>query len=413
MAAAAEASHVPVVAGVIDDMLGNPVATVSASGRVDWNDCVVGGYGPQPGWTAPALSASAGPAKASVWRGRRFDPDTGYCWLGARFYDPAGHRYLSPDPLGHAASLGLYDYAGGDPVNFVDPDGRLVVGAAEGYVFGNWSSDIDSVDRPGRILGRAAGTMLGYMTPGYNVVAGYRDIAAGGFHFGRAIYDISVNGLNQETGIALAMSGLELAGGFAGTKMFGAARAGSSEMAFSSSWAHVRSSIDDFASSLGQSKQGGSPFYRLATDTSRRGSVTIPNPFGERGSIRSKHFSMSPEGVRLRQEAQAYRSRFPGTNAKKAYRNVVVADVVVDGQRRTVRFINDPSSKSFPGGYHSEQRLIEWADRMTKRGRNVKVERVYSDRMPCGPKRNDCSKNLSDEFGPDLEVFFFKHKGPM
>ncbi len=207
------------------------VATVSASGRVDWNDCVVGGYGPQPGWTAPALSASAGPAKASVWRGRRFDPDTGYCWLGARFYDPAGHRYLSPDPLGHAASLGLYDYAGGDPVNFVDPDGRLVVGAAEGYVFGNWSSDIDSVDRPGRILGRAAGTMLGYMTPGYNVVAGYRDIAAGGFHFGRAIYDISANGLNEENGMALAMSGLELAGGFAGTKMFGAARAGSSDMA--------------------------------------------------------------------------------------------------------------------------------------------------------------------------------------
>ncbi len=154
--------------------LGNPVATVSASGVVSWNDCVVGDYGPQPGYN---------------------------------------------------------DYAGGDPVNFVDPDGRLVVGAAEGYVFGNWSSDIDSVDRPGRILGRAAGTMLSYLTPGYNVVAGYRDIAAGGFHFGRAIYDISANGLNEENGMALAMSGLELAGGFAGTRMFGAARAGSSEMA--------------------------------------------------------------------------------------------------------------------------------------------------------------------------------------
>lgn len=191
---------------------------------------MVGGYGPQPGWTAPALSATSGPARASVWRGRRLDPDTGYCWLGARFYDPQGHRYLSPDPLGHAASLGLYDYAGGDPINFVDPDGRFVVGAAEGYVFGNWSADIDSVDRPGRILGRAAGTMLGYMTPGYNVVAGYRDIAAGGFHFGRAIYDISVNGLNEENGMALAMSGLELAGGFGGAKMFRPARAMSSEM---------------------------------------------------------------------------------------------------------------------------------------------------------------------------------------
>ena len=33
-------------------------------------------------------------------------------------------RFISPDPLGHAASMSLYDYANGDPVNFVDPTGR-------------------------------------------------------------------------------------------------------------------------------------------------------------------------------------------------------------------------------------------------------------------------------------------------
>jgi len=34
-------------------------------------------------------------------------------------------RFISPDPLGHGASMSLYDYANGDPVNGLDPDGRL------------------------------------------------------------------------------------------------------------------------------------------------------------------------------------------------------------------------------------------------------------------------------------------------
>ena len=32
--------------------------------------------------------------------------------------------FISPDPLGHEASMDLYSYANGDPVNFVDPTGR-------------------------------------------------------------------------------------------------------------------------------------------------------------------------------------------------------------------------------------------------------------------------------------------------
>lgn len=34
-------------------------------------------------------------------------------------------RFISPDPLGHGASMSLYDYANGDPVNGLDPDGRF------------------------------------------------------------------------------------------------------------------------------------------------------------------------------------------------------------------------------------------------------------------------------------------------
>ncbi len=42
----------------------------------------------------------------------------------ARYYEPTSGRFLSADPLGQAASPSLYDFAGGDPVNFFDPDGR-------------------------------------------------------------------------------------------------------------------------------------------------------------------------------------------------------------------------------------------------------------------------------------------------
>jgi len=45
------------------------------------------------------------------------DPD-------ARYYEPTSGRFLSADPMGQAISPSLYDFAGGDPVNFFDPTGR-------------------------------------------------------------------------------------------------------------------------------------------------------------------------------------------------------------------------------------------------------------------------------------------------
>jgi RHS repeat-associated protein len=51
---------------------------------------------------------------------------TGY---GDRGYEIAsGHpEFLSPDPLGHTASMSLYDYCDGDPVNGLDPSGTKTV----------------------------------------------------------------------------------------------------------------------------------------------------------------------------------------------------------------------------------------------------------------------------------------------
>ena len=109
--------------GVINDQFGNGVASVSG-GSVTWYTTRVGAYGPLPGIQAQTLTDVSQVAASTAWRSRRIDP-TGFYWLGARYYEPTSGRFLSADPMGQAASRSLYDYAGGDPVNNFDPDGRI------------------------------------------------------------------------------------------------------------------------------------------------------------------------------------------------------------------------------------------------------------------------------------------------
>ena len=113
--------------GVINDQFGNGVASVSG-GSVTWFTTRVGAYGPLPGIQAQTLTDVSQLAAATAWRSRRIDP-TGFYWLGARYYEPTSGRFLSADPMGHAASPSLYDFCNGDPVNSFDPDGRLAKGS--------------------------------------------------------------------------------------------------------------------------------------------------------------------------------------------------------------------------------------------------------------------------------------------
>jgi RHS repeat-associated protein len=111
---------------VIDDYYGHVIATVEGTVEaqsVVWQRTRNLGYGPAPDSPVWTLSEGATLEQATAWRGRRQDI-TGFYWMGARYYESSSGRFLSPDPYGHAASLSLYDYAGGDPINFVDPTGR-------------------------------------------------------------------------------------------------------------------------------------------------------------------------------------------------------------------------------------------------------------------------------------------------
>jgi RHS repeat-associated protein len=58
--------------------------------------------------------------------GGLYDPDTGLLRFGARDYDPLTGRWLSKDPSGIAAGgVNLYAYAMNDPINRIDPKGRI------------------------------------------------------------------------------------------------------------------------------------------------------------------------------------------------------------------------------------------------------------------------------------------------
>jgi RHS repeat-associated protein len=79
--------------------------------------------------------------------GGMYDPDTGLTHFGAREYDAETGSFTRADPSGFAGGENRYAYAGGDPVNFVDPDGNfiaaVVVGAAVAGAEGGLENYVD------------------------------------------------------------------------------------------------------------------------------------------------------------------------------------------------------------------------------------------------------------------------------
>jgi RHS repeat-associated protein len=86
-----------------------------------------------------------------LYRGEQYDSDLGLYYLRARYYNPQTGRFMSRDPLGGQAwdpkTLHKYVYAGGDPVNLVDPKGQ---GSLQEYVF-NFTLLALAVDNYGQL----------------------------------------------------------------------------------------------------------------------------------------------------------------------------------------------------------------------------------------------------------------------
>ena len=51
------------------------------------------------------------------------DRETGLLCLTHRYYDPGTGRFINRDPIGYEGGVNLYGFAGGNPVNRIDPNG--------------------------------------------------------------------------------------------------------------------------------------------------------------------------------------------------------------------------------------------------------------------------------------------------
>ncbi|MBY4598831.1 hypothetical protein K3217_25285 [bacterium BD-1] len=108
------------------DHLGSVRAMVDAQGEVigrqDYS-----AYG--SGVAQSGLMPSVG--YAGMWQ--HHDSGINLTWY--RGYQPAAGRWLSRDPIEESGGLNLFGYVGGDPMNYIDPDGEVgLPGAAIGAV---------------------------------------------------------------------------------------------------------------------------------------------------------------------------------------------------------------------------------------------------------------------------------------
>ncbi|WP_241837226.1 RHS repeat-associated core domain-containing protein [Salinivibrio sp. ML290] len=73
---------------------------------------------------------------------KRNDFASGLVYFGYRFYVPHLGRWLNRDPLQEAGGINLYAYVNGDPLGYVDPDGKYsfsfdaYVGLGGGFTIG-------------------------------------------------------------------------------------------------------------------------------------------------------------------------------------------------------------------------------------------------------------------------------------
>jgi len=160
-----------------------------------WFSSRLTGYGAVPGYRPPPLGFGSGIAAASAWRNCWSDP-TGYYCRGRRYYDSVAGRWLSADPVGHGTiDQSLYTFAGGDPINSFDSDGRLtqkiragaengasylagtIQGVAEVFIPG-YDPGVPNTDA--QYNGRLGGRDIGVVAAGLIQAKGDADIGIGG-----------------------------------------------------------------------------------------------------------------------------------------------------------------------------------------------------------------------------------------
>ncbi|MGN6234892.1 RHS repeat domain-containing protein [Dyella sp.] len=107
---------------VYTDAQGTPLAEADASGTITAT------FDYKPYGSQALGTPKAGPG----YTGHVNDPDTGFVYMQARYYDPSTGHFLSSDPVkpsvGNLFNLNRYNYTNNNPLRYTDPDGRCVDG---------------------------------------------------------------------------------------------------------------------------------------------------------------------------------------------------------------------------------------------------------------------------------------------
>lgn len=102
---------------------GSPIAAMDEQGDVIWRES----YEP---YGQRRIQAQANDARAT-YAGKPEDIESGFLYMGARWYDPDVGRFTGIDPQGFAEgnpqSFGRYVYANASPYRYTDPNGESPV----------------------------------------------------------------------------------------------------------------------------------------------------------------------------------------------------------------------------------------------------------------------------------------------
>lgn len=235
---------------LVYNALGHLAKVVSQKGTLNTEHFPSSSYGPQTVLSfIPTDLLSY--AQSLTWHSKGQDP-TGLIWMGARYYDPRGGRFISPDPVGHPICLDLYAYAGGDPVNYIDPDGRFFSSAyqtVKPVLINAWNSPYfqGSAQALGGLAETGFGSGMTLATGGIAAPFGWSVMAHGLDQFftgmstvfsGRS-RDTVTSQLLQKTGISPQTAGLIDSGLSMGGSMIGAAAMRFSQLANASNYLRV------------------------------------------------------------------------------------------------------------------------------------------------------------------------------
>ncbi|EDP59511.1 RHS repeat-associated core domain-containing protein [Vibrio sp. AND4] len=97
---------------------------------------------------------------------KRSDFASGLVYFGYRFYSPYQRRWLNRDPLQEQGGINLYAYVNGDPLGYVDPDGRnpILIGIGVGAINGAIGAWVQGGDSDDILVGAYTGAFGGLLS---------------------------------------------------------------------------------------------------------------------------------------------------------------------------------------------------------------------------------------------------------